>query len=114
MPDRNPADDDAVGISTATSRESPWLRPHDRPPSTDAEIRAWVVGKVAAALAIPESAVDTGASLISLGLDSVTLFSMTGELAERLDRDLPASLLFEVASIDDLLAALASPGTVPP
>jgi len=110
MPVHETAGHQADEMPAAESRDVLSPRVSGSPPAGDAEVRAWVVRRVAAALAVAESAVDTGASLIALGLDSLTLFAMTGELAEWLDRDLPASLLFEVASIDDLLAALAVPG----
>jgi acyl carrier protein len=109
MPVRDDADARAAAMPGAASGDALSPRIDEHPLAGNAEIRAWVVRRVATVLAVSESAVDTGASFVALGFDSVTLFSMTGELAERLDRDLPASLLFEVSSIDELLAALAMP-----
>ena len=74
----------------------------------EAEIKEWVRNRLASALGIAPSEFNMDASFVDLGLDSVTLFSMTGELAEWLDRDLPATLLFESMSVNKLIAALAS------
>ena len=77
--------------------------------ATAAEIRHWIRERIATALGVEVDAIDPNANFITLGADSVTLFSMTGELAEWLNRDLPATMLFEIASINDLVAALATP-----
>jgi|KBSSwiStaDraftv2_1062776.scaffolds.fasta_scaffold553262_2 acyl carrier protein len=76
------------------------------PVANAAEIREWIRAKVAEALGVPVGQVDARASFIELGVDSVTLFSMTGQLAEWFNRDLPATMLFEISSINDLVAAL--------
>jgi acyl carrier protein len=78
----------------------------DAPAASTAEIREWIRAKVAEALGVPVSQVDANASFIELGVDSVTLFSMTGQLAEWFNRELPATMLFEISSINELAAAL--------
>jgi acyl carrier protein len=81
--------------------------------ATATEIRNWIRERIATALDVPVDAIDANANFITLGADSVTLFSMTGELAEWLNRDLPATMLFEIASINDLVALLAQPEPTP-
>lgn len=113
MPERDNSDVAGTGAGEAGLRDAASTRSPDLPPASDVEIRAWVLSRLAAALRISESEIDTEASFVALGLDSLTLFSMTGQLAEWLDRDLPATMLFEVSSINDLAAALAAPDRTP-
>jgi acyl carrier protein len=75
--------------------------------SCEAALRAWLVREVAKVLQVSESDIDVDAPIDSFGLDSLVLFTMTGELAERLGRDLPATLLFEVPTINELVELLA-------
>ena len=66
-------------------------------------LRANVVREVSARLNVLENEIDQDTHLIALGLDSLVLFSMTAQLAEWLERDLPATLLFEINSINELI-----------
>jgi acyl carrier protein len=109
MPDREEPDCSPTEKSEAALRDAAPTREAGRPPASHAEIRGWLLSRLAAALEVSESEVSADASFIALGLDSLTLFSMTGQLAEWLDRDLPATLLFEVSSLNELAEALASP-----
>jgi acyl carrier protein len=70
-------------------------------------LRAWIVQTLAKNLQVDENDIDLDAPIDSFGLDSLVLFTMTGELAERLGRDLPATLLFEVPTINELVELLA-------
>jgi thioesterase domain-containing protein/acyl carrier protein len=81
-----------------------------------AEIRAWLVTELSRALKIDPSRIDTARSLLSLGVDSLVAVGMTGALADWLNRDLPASLMWDYASIDAMAEGLAdstAPAVVP-
>jgi thioesterase domain-containing protein/acyl carrier protein len=79
-------------------------------PSTrsSTEIRAWIVAEVAKTLDVDPATVDTGAALYSLGIDSLAAIQMTGKLSEWLNRNLPASLVWDFASIDAMAEGLAN------
>ncbi len=70
------------------------------------DLHAWLVSKVACAADLPEADVGLECSFESLGLDSVDHYTIAGELAEYLDRDIPSSLLFDCKSIAATAAAL--------
>ena len=72
------------------------------------EIRQWLNNRAKTALEAIEHEVeiDGDMPLIELGLDSLTLFTITGELAEWLNRELPGTLLFEIETINDLVTEL--------
>jgi thioesterase domain-containing protein/acyl carrier protein len=81
-----------------------------------ADIRAWLVAELARSMKIAPSQIDTAQSLFSLGVDSLIAVGMTGALADWLNRDLPASLMWDYASIDAMaegLADRAAPATEP-
>jgi thioesterase domain-containing protein/acyl carrier protein len=77
-----------------------------------AEIRTWIVAELSRSLKVDPLSIDTAAPLYCLGADSVTALSMTGALAEWLNRDLPATLMWDYTSIDAIAEALA-PADVP-
>lgn len=60
------------------------------------------------------SEIDTSRSFLSFGLDSVVAFTLTGELAEWLDRELPATLAWDHPSIDALIEFLTGEDTHAP
>ncbi len=70
------------------------------------EIRNWIVTEVSRSLNVDPSTIDTAAPLHSLGVDSLGAIGMTGGLAGWLNRDLPASLMWDYASIDALAEGL--------
>ena len=80
-----------------------------RTPSAD-EIRQWLNRR--AKTALEESGcseeVDNDMALNELGVDSLELFTITGELAEWLNMDIPATLLFEVETINELVTELSN------
>jgi len=78
---------------------------------TEMEIRDWIVAKLASELRCEPGAIDTGAPLTALGIESVSVFLLTGELADFLGCDLPANLFFEHPTIDQLVAHLAAERT---
>jgi len=62
---------------------------------------------VADALNVARESLDPTAPFTSYGLDSIAAFTLTVGLAEWLDRDLPASLFWEFATIAELADHLA-------
>jgi acyl carrier protein len=72
-----------------------------------AAIRDWLAAKVAAQLQVEPGEVDVTSPLRDYGLDSIAVFNVTGELAERLGRNLTATLLWDFPTIDALARHLA-------
>lgn len=73
-----------------------------------AEIRRWVVTEVALATNVDPSTVDPAAPLGWHGVDSLGAMVMTGALAAWLGQDVPATLMWDYATIDALAAGLAA------
>ena len=71
-----------------------------------AEIHRWVQDRLGAALNVAGESLDPAKPFSSYGLDSIAGYTLTLELAEWLERDLPASLLWEYPSIAELAAFL--------
>ena len=65
-------------------------------------IAAWLQVWVGNALSLPPESVDTTANFDELGLDSLAILTATGELAEWLDIELEAAVLFQHSTIDAL------------
>jgi acyl carrier protein len=65
-------------------------------------IEGWMVAKIAQTLQMKAEDVDIKAPFVSYGLESIVVFSLTGDLADWLDRDLEATLLWEHPTIEDL------------
>lgn len=74
---------------------------------TAEEIRRWIVGELSRCLRVDSASIDSTKPLYSFGVDSLTAIMMTGALADWLNRDLPASLLWDYSTIDALVAGLA-------
>lgn len=72
-----------------------------------ADIRAWIVAELSRSLKVDRMSIDTAGALYSLGADSLTAIAITGELAGWLNRDLPATLMWDYTSIDAIAEALA-------
>lgn len=72
-------------------------------------IRNWLAAKVAAHLQVELGEIDVTSPLRDFGLDSIAVFNVTGELAERLGRNLTATLLWDFPTIDELARHLADP-----
>jgi acyl carrier protein len=72
-------------------------------------IRNWLAAKVATHLQVEPGEIDVTAPLRDFGLDSIAVFNVTGELAERLGRNLTSTLLWDFPTIDALARHLADP-----
>jgi thioesterase domain-containing protein/acyl carrier protein len=71
------------------------------------DVRDWLVNKLAGTLKADPASIDVAAPLYSLGVDSLTAITLTGELAEWLHRDISATLMWDHGSIDAIAGALA-------
>lgn len=81
-------------------------------PDRDA-IRLKLRELVGAALSCPPEAIDASAPLDGMGLDSIRAFEIAGDLADWLDREIPATLLWDHPSIEALAGALAEEPETP-
>src|SRR5689334_821064 len=77
-----------------------------------AQIEAWLTAQVSTALGMSPETIDCAQPLTSLGMDSLALFRLTGDLSEQIGRDLPALLLWEFPSIEAAARHLASASAV--
>ena len=71
-----------------------------------AVIQRFMQERIGAALEVNGESLDPTAPVTSYGLDSMASFTLTLELAEFLERDLPASLFWEYPSIAELAQEL--------
>lgn len=81
------------------------------PEYSEADIAQWIATRVGSELNIAPSDVDLQQDLASFGLDSIAAFTLTGDLAEWLDRDLRATLLWEYPNIKALSEYLTQDAT---
>ncbi|GAB4385518.1 MAG: acyl carrier protein [Elainellaceae cyanobacterium] len=79
--------------------------PHN--PKTRADIQAWLVAYIAAALTIAPDTIDITTSFDRYGLDSLTAISLTGELEIWLGREVDPMLLYDYPTIQSLAQSLA-------
>jgi thioesterase domain-containing protein/acyl carrier protein len=89
-------------MSTPTLETSPT-----RITRSATEIRARMITELAQILKVDSSTIDTTAPLHNLGVDSLGAFALTGSLASWLDRDLPASLMWDYPTINAMAEGLA-------
>ena len=78
-------------------------------PTDAAELRAWMISRVAEIAGVPACDVDPAAPFDSYGLGSAQAVSLSGELEERLGTMLSPTLLYEHPTIDELADALTGP-----
>jgi acyl carrier protein/pimeloyl-ACP methyl ester carboxylesterase len=71
------------------------------------EITDWMVCRIAKELGMPSEDVKTDIPLLSLGVDSMKLLSIAGELAEFTDREVSADTIWDHDSIDSLSSHLS-------
>ena len=79
-------------------------------PATTDEIRAWLVGQIAAILSLPEDDVDPDETFDSFGLASRDAVSLSGDLEDYLSRRLSPTLLYQYPTINKLAEHLAATG----
>lgn len=71
-------------------------------------IQSWLVRAIAEKLKVSPHEIKTDVPFDEYGLDSVDAVSISGELSDWLQRDLPGTLLFEYPTIGELAAHLAA------
>jgi acyl carrier protein len=76
-------------------------------PSAEA-IRAFIVSRVAEEMKIDQAELDTRVPFASYGLDSIVAFTITGDIAAWLERELEATLLWEYPTIEAVSEFLAA------
>ncbi|HEX9998330.1 MAG TPA: thioesterase domain-containing protein [Abditibacterium sp.] len=80
-------------------------------------VQEWLVRHIAAACNAHEDEIDVHVPLTSLGLESVTLFTLAGDLAAWLEHDIPLTLLWDYPTIAAIAAHLgehSDANAVPP
>ena len=82
------------------------------PAASAADIRAWLINKIAEVLSLSPEALDTREPLARYGMTSIRSVSLSGELSDWLGRPLPATLLYDHPTIDKIAAYLS--GDAPP
>jgi amino acid adenylation domain-containing protein len=65
-------------------------------------LQAWMILRLSETMAIDPGRIDPRLPLAELGLDSLTAFTLTGDLVDWLGRDLPASLFWDYPTIEGL------------
>jgi acyl carrier protein len=93
-----------------------WIRPQAAPAGGDSaspgsgesELEAWLAGRVAAALGCPADQIDRAAPLARYGIGSADAVGLAGEISQQLSLDLPATLLWDYPSLQELARYLAT------
>jgi acyl carrier protein len=70
-------------------------------------VQDWMVTRLAEELKLAPAEINIRIPLVNYGLDSIVAFTLTGELADRLGRDLPATLFWDYPTIEVLARHLA-------
>lgn len=70
-------------------------------------LQAWMVARVSEELNLPPREIDARESLLVYGLNSIIAFGLTGELADRLNCELPATLFWDWPTLEALANHLA-------
>jgi acyl carrier protein len=70
-------------------------------------IRDWLIARAADTLKCPPEEIGVEDDFAALGLDSLAMLTLTGDLAAWLNRDLPATLLLRHPSIEEVVEVLA-------
>jgi acyl carrier protein len=70
-------------------------------------IQEWIIARLAQTIGVELHQIDPRLPLTRFGLDSLAAFNLTGDLADWLGRDLPATLLWDHQTIASLSQHLA-------
>lgn len=79
-----------------------------------ASISAWIVAQVAREMGLNPSAIDPTKPIGALGLDSLAAATLSADLEDHLERQLPESIIRPDASIDQISRELAGAPAAPP
>ena len=75
-----------------------------------AEVRDWLIARIASHLGIPADRVEVGRPFAAFGLDSMTMVALSAELETWLGRPLSPTLLYDAPTIDRLAESVTEPG----
>ena len=75
------------------------------------DIELWLSQNIGPLCDVPAAQIDVAAPILDLGIESLTLFSLAGDLAAWLQRDISPTLLWECPTIQDLAAHLSQTAT---
>jgi hybrid polyketide synthase/nonribosomal peptide synthetase FtdB len=81
---------------------------------TVAEIRSWLIARIAQTLRVDPATIDEREPFDSYGLSSTDAVALSGELQELLGRDLSATLVYEYPTVAALARYLAAPADAAP
>jgi len=95
----------AENNSTAKNKTDPQENGHDA--RVAETIQAWMVTRLSEELKLAPAELDIRMPLMNYGLDSIVAFTLTGELADRLGHDLPATFFWDYPTIEILARHLA-------
>jgi acyl carrier protein len=70
-------------------------------------IQAWMVVRLSGELNVPPGEIDVRKPLLNYGLNSLTAFALTGELAELIGREIPATLFWDFPTLEAISIYLA-------
>ena len=70
------------------------------------ELEHWIVAALADALEVETTAVSHDAPFTEMGIDSLKAFSLTGDLSEWTDLELPATLFWDYPDVNALVEFL--------
>ena len=87
-----------VMSSEKTSAEESSITPQQS--VTTAQIRDWLTAVIAKQMEVGVEEIDSTISIMSYGLESLTLFTLTGDLASWLDYEIPTTLFWDYQTID--------------
>ncbi|MBU9213785.1 SDR family NAD(P)-dependent oxidoreductase [Burkholderia gladioli] len=110
LPARATASDHSAGAGDAQATEAAAVVPPAAAaaaPMPEAGPAAWLAARIAGRLGLPAERVDRRRSLLDLGLSSLDLVSLAGQLREATGEALLPSVLFDYPSIERLAAYLS-------
>jgi acyl carrier protein len=78
-------------------------------PSSEDELRRWMIEKIASMLGVAADRIDPDSEFASYGLDSAAAIELLAELELRLDRELATTMVWDHPTIRALASELAKP-----
>ncbi|MBI1374928.1 MAG: alpha/beta fold hydrolase [Phycisphaera sp.] len=66
----------------------------------------WLTSRIAEMAGVDVGAIDGATDIVELGLDSMALYNLTGEVAQWLKRDIPATLFWDHTTLESIASAL--------
>jgi acyl carrier protein len=69
---------------------------------TRPDIVEWLVGRLAFYLEQPSSAIEPDASLVEMGLDSVYVMTLSGDVEEQFGQELPPTIAWDYDTVNKL------------